>query len=105
MTTKPAPARRQRTRAFVIVDIVVGVLLTLISAWYMFVQLGLQFTSGLEGFGVPLKVLSVLSWFIGTAFFIVFAVRKRVAFYWPLVGLVLMYASAAIILVIAGASK
>lgn len=98
MTTKP-----QRNRAIAIADIVVGVVFALIGAWYMFSFLQLSFRAPHEAFGVPFKIFTVLAWVIGVAAFILFATRKRLAFYWPIVGIILMFLVGLIITSIAAA--
>jgi transposase len=52
-------------------------------------------------FAVLTKILSVLSWFAGTALFIYFEVRGRFAFYWPLLGILAMFAFYYLVLFIA----
>ena len=52
-------------------------------------------------FGIVTKVLSVASWFAGTALFILYEVRGRCAFYWPLIGIVAMFAFYYLVLFIA----
>ncbi len=109
MTTKPKTAGssaepRQRNRALVILDIVVGVLFALIGISYMFLLLQVRFVHPHEAFGVALKIFSVASWVAGVGVFITFATRRRVAFYWPIVGIAVMLVIANLLALIAGAS-
>jgi TRAP-type uncharacterized transport system fused permease subunit len=98
MTTKPP-----RSRALTIIDIVAGVVFALIGAWYMFSFLQLDFRAPHEGFGVPFKIFTVLAWVVGIAVFILFATRKRISFYWPIVGIAAMFLVGIIITSIAAA--
>ena len=102
MTTKPT-TKPPRNRALAITDIVVGVVFALIGAWYMFTFLQLSFRPPHEGFGVPFKILTVASWVAGVAVFILFATRRRISFYWPIVGIVAMIVVGLIITSVAAA--
>jgi drug/metabolite transporter (DMT)-like permease len=99
------PVRRQRNRALATIDIVVGIVLLLVGAYNLFTQLALQFAAPNEGLGVPLKVLSVISWAIGLIGFGFFVSRRRVAFYWPIIGLALLYGSLLLFIAIAQANR
>ena len=98
MTTKTpnppaASAGRIRPRPLVIVDIAVAILLSLVGLIFMLALASFyadQFI--VPAFGILTKILAVVSWFAGTALFIYFEVRGRYAFYWPLVGIVAMFA-------------
>ncbi|MHC5796787.1 hypothetical protein ACVXZ4_11570 [Lacisediminihabitans sp. FW035] len=107
MTTKtPNPPSavtgRIRPRPLVILDIAVAIVLSLVGLIFMLALAGFyadQFV--LPVFGILTKILAVLSWFAGTALFIFFEVRGRWAFYWPLVGIVAMFAFYYLVLFIA----
>lgn len=107
MTTKTpnrpaAPADKYRPRPVVILDIVVAVLTSLVGLIFMLALASFyadQFI--IPVFGILTKFLSVLSWFAGTALFILFEVRGRYAFYWPLIGIVAMFAFYYLVLFIA----
>ncbi|MFM9919856.1 hypothetical protein [Lacisediminihabitans sp. H27-G8] len=107
MTTKtpniPAAATgRSRPRAIVILDIVVAIAFSLVGLIFMLALASYyadQFL--LPVFGIFTKILAVGSWFAGTALFILFEVRGRWAFYWPLVGIVAMFAFYYLVLFIA----
>lgn len=82
-----------------VVDLVASVAITLISASfaaYLVAQSG-----SFRPFGSLLVVLSVLSWFAGTALFVVFRVRGRLSFYWPVVGIATMFACFTLLVVLA----
>jgi hypothetical protein len=83
----PVHSNGRRNRGLVILDPVAAVLLAFISGSFMFFLID-QGTVLLQPFGVPLMILAVVSWFAGTAMFILFAVRRRVSFYWPVVGII-----------------
>ncbi len=85
-----------------ILDIVVAILISLVGLIFMLALAGFyanQFI--LPVFGILTKILAVGSWFAGTALFIFFEVRGRFAFYWPLVGIVAMFAFYYLVLFIA----
>ncbi|MES2094003.1 MAG: hypothetical protein V4531_09355 [Actinomycetota bacterium] len=106
MTTK-TPSRwgangTTRPRPLVILDIVVAILISLVGLIFMLALAGFyadQFV--LPVFGILTKILAVVSWFAGTAMFILFEVRGRFAFYWPLIGIVAMFAFYYLVLFIA----
>lgn len=109
MTTKPKPAdtsvaSRRHNRALITIDIVVGVLFALIGISYMFLLLQVRFVHPHEAFGVALKIFSVASWVAGVGVFITFASRRRVSFYWPIVGIAVMLIIANLLALTAGAS-
>ena len=52
-------------------------------------------------FGILTKILAVGAWFAGTALFILFEVRGRYGFYWPLIGILGMFAFYYLVLFIA----
>jgi len=107
MTTKtPNPpsamSGRIRPRPLVILDIAVAILISLVGLIFMLALASFyadQFV--MPVFGILTKVLSVASWFVGTALFILFEVRGRYAFYWPLVGIFAMFAFYYLVLFIA----
>jgi hypothetical protein len=107
MTTKTpdrpvAPAGKNRPRPLVILDIVVAILISLVGLIFMLALASFyadQFI--VPVFAVLTKILSVLSWFAGTALFIYFEVRGRFAFYWPLLGILAMFAFYYLVLFIA----
>ncbi|WP_185203375.1 hypothetical protein [Glaciihabitans sp. INWT7] len=107
MTTKtpniPAAASgRSRPRPAVILDIIVAIAFSLVGLIFMLALASFyadQFL--LPVFGIFTKILAVGSWFAGTALFIFFEVRGRWAFYWPLVGIVAMFAFYYLVLFIA----
>ncbi len=107
MTTKtpsrPAgPAARIRPRPVAIIDVVIAIVISLVGLIFMLALAGFyadQFV--VPVFGILTKILSVVSWFAGTAMFILFEVRGRYAFYWPLVGIAAMFASYYLVLFIA----
>lgn len=107
MTTKTpdhpvAPAGKNRPRPLVILDIVVAILISLVGLIFMLALASFyadQFI--VPVFAVLTKILSVLSWFAGTALFIYFEVRGRYAFYWPLLGILAMFAFYYLVLFIA----
>ncbi len=85
-----------------ILDIVVAILISLVGLIFMLALAGFyadQFV--LPVFGILTKILAVVSWFAGTAMFILFEVRGRFAFYWPLIGIVAMFAFYYLVLFIA----
>ena len=107
MTTKTpnhpaATPRRRRPRPVVVVDIIVAILISLVGLIFMLALASFyadQFV--VPVFGIATKILSVLSWFAGTAMFILFEVRGRYAFYWPLIGIVAMFTFYYLVLFIA----
>ncbi len=107
MTTKTpnrpaAPVGRIRPRALVILDIVVAIAVSLVGLIFMLALASFyadQFI--VPVFGILTKILAVASWFAGTAMFILFEVRGRYAFYWPLVGILSMFAFYYLVLFIA----
>ena len=107
MTTKTpdrpaAPAGKNRPRPLVILDIVVAILISLVGLIFMLALASFyadQFI--VPVFAVLTKILSVLSWFAGTALFIYFEVRGRYAFYWPLLGILAMFAFYYLVLFVA----
>jgi len=107
MTTKTpnqpaAPPSRTRPRPVVILDIVVAIAFSLVGLIFMLALASFyadQFI--VPVFGILTKILSVLSWFAGTALFILFEVRGRYAFYWPLIGIVSMFAFYYLVLFVA----
>ncbi len=85
-----------------ILDIVVAIAFSLVGLIFMLALASYyadQFL--LPVFGIFTKILAVGSWFAGTALFILFEVRGRWAFYWPLVGIVAMFAFYYLVLFIA----
>jgi|GEM_PF-1414311 len=107
MTTKTpnrpaAPAGRTRPRALVFLDILVAIVISLVGLIFMLALASFyanQFV--VPVFGILTKILSVASWFAGTAMFIFYEVRGRYAFYWPLVGILSMFAFYYLVLFIA----
>jgi hypothetical protein len=87
----PAATKAPRNQVIVILDLVAAIALTFVGGSFMFFLIA-QGTVFLQPFGVILMILSVASWFGGTAMFILFAVRRRVSFYWPVVGIAMMFA-------------
>jgi hypothetical protein len=72
-----------------VVDLVASVAITLISASfaaYLIAQSG-----SFRPFGPLLVLLSVVSWLAATALVVVFRVRGRLSFYWPVVGIAAMF--------------
>lgn len=85
-----------------ILDIAIAIVFSLVGLIFMLALASFyadQFV--VPVFGILTKVLSVLSWFAGTALFIFFEVRGRWAFYWPLVGIMAMFAFYYLVLFIA----
>jgi len=97
MTTKtPAndvPAStRTASRTIRIIDIVVSVMVSFFGLLLMLVLLASFVDSYfVQPFSTIVKILIVVSWFGGTAMFIVFATRQRLSFYWPVIGLVAIF--------------
>jgi hypothetical protein len=87
-----ATGRRPRSRALAIADTVVGVVLALLGLLMMLILLSVFVdASFVQPYDAIVKVLIVLGWFGGSALFILFATRRRLSFYWPLVGIVAMF--------------
>jgi hypothetical protein len=111
MTTKPktagsSAAPRQRNRTLVILDIVVGAVFALIGLYYAFVFATIvQFAGSHQGFSIPYKILTVAAWAAGAIVFVRFALRGRVSFYWPIVGILLIIGVTFVLVTIAGASR
>ncbi|CAN5164220.1 hypothetical protein BH09ACT2_BH09ACT2_15470 [soil metagenome] len=85
-----------------ILDIAIAIVFSLVGLIFMLALASFyadQFL--LPVFGIFTKILAVGSWFAGTALFIFFEVRGRWAFYWPLVGIVAMFAFYYLVLFIA----
>ena len=107
MTTKmpnppSAASRGIRPRPFVIFDIAVAVATSLVGLIFMLALASFyadQFIMPI--FGIFTKILAVSSWFAGTALFIFFEVRGRYGFYWPLIGIIVMFAFYYLVLFIA----
>lgn len=107
MTTKtpsvsPPVRGRLRPGPVAILDLIAAILLSFVGLIFMFTLASFyadQFV--LPVWGVLVKVLSVVSWFGGTALFILFAVRRRFSFYWPIIGIVAMFAFYYLVLFIA----
>jgi hypothetical protein len=89
-STLPAPTEFAGNRQLGTLDLIASVILTLIGA--SFVLYLIAQSASFPPFGGLLVALSVFSWIGGTATFIVFTVRKLVSFYWPVVGIALMFA-------------
>lgn len=92
MTTK-TPSQSgasNRCRVFRIIDIVASALISLVGLLLMLILITLPgFIDSLfvQPFNAVVKILTVVGWFGGTAMFILFATRRRVTFYWPIVGI------------------
>jgi hypothetical protein len=83
----------QRHRAVRIADVVVGAILAGVGLLLMLILLAVLVDAYfVQPFNAIVKVLIVLGWFGGTAVFILFATRRRLSFYWPVVGVVAMFA-------------
>jgi hypothetical protein len=105
MSTKPPSARRPRTRALFILDLVIGIVIALLGVIELLqLPLYLQFAPPHDGLNLPFQLLLALVWLVTTVVFVLFLVRGRVAFYWPIVGIVGMVVVLAILTLIAGST-
>lgn len=106
--TSPTPARR-RNPALIAVDVVAGVLILGFGAVLALAVVGTAFDLGgvctsdayagadcnattFSALSIILIIVAVLAIFLGFGMFVVSLVRKRVAFYWPLIGVVITIA-------------
>ena len=105
MTKTPTTTRPRRNRALVVIDIIAGILFGLLGLYYVFyLTVFVTFAAPHQAFDLPYRALIFLSWLAGVVVFIIFAVRRRVAFYWTIVGIALMLIVGNVIVAIAGAT-
>lgn len=82
-----------------------GILLALVGG--VFALAGpflLPFTAEFRWAGILLVVLSTVAWLVGAVMLVVFAVRRRVSFYWSIIGIALVFGSWYLVLAIAASA-